>query len=90
MRRREFIAGLGSAAAWPVLARAQQSKTAVIGFLSPESVDGLYLREIIPEVRRGLSETGYFEGRNLAFEYRRAEGHLERQYRCARQAPWGP
>jgi putative tryptophan/tyrosine transport system substrate-binding protein len=78
MRRREFIAGLGGAAAWPLTARAQQSKTAVIGFLSAYSVDSLYDREIIPEVRRGLSESGYFEGRNLAFEYRTAEGHLER------------
>jgi putative tryptophan/tyrosine transport system substrate-binding protein len=77
MRRREFIAGLGSAATWPMAARAQQSKTAVIGFISANSVE-LDLREIIPEVRRGLSETGYFEGRNLAFEYRTAEGYLER------------
>jgi putative tryptophan/tyrosine transport system substrate-binding protein len=78
MRRREFIAGLG-AVAWPLTARAQQSKAAVIGSLSAhESVDSLYLREITPEVRRGLSETGYFEGRNLAFENRWAEGHLER------------
>jgi putative tryptophan/tyrosine transport system substrate-binding protein len=77
MKRREFIAGLGSAAAWPVVARAQQSKTAVIGFLTLH-VDSLYLREEISEVRRGLSETGYFEGRNLAFEYRTAEGHVDR------------
>jgi putative tryptophan/tyrosine transport system substrate-binding protein len=75
MRRREFTAGLGGAVAWPGVAWAQQSKTAVIGFLSAhESVDSLYLREINAEVRRGLSETGYFEGRNLAFEYRRTEG----------------
>jgi putative tryptophan/tyrosine transport system substrate-binding protein len=77
MRRREFIAGVGSAAAWPLAVRAQQSKTAVIGFLSANSVD-FDLREVIPEVRRGLSETGYFEGRNLAFEHRAADGHLER------------
>jgi putative tryptophan/tyrosine transport system substrate-binding protein len=77
MRRREFIAGLGGAVAWPMAARAQQSKTAVIGFLSASSVDSLILREEIPGVRRGLSETGYFED-NLAFEYRTAEGYLER------------
>jgi putative tryptophan/tyrosine transport system substrate-binding protein len=77
MRRREFITGLGGAAAWPVVGRAQHSKAAVIGFLTLH-VDGSFLREIIPEVRRGLSETGYFEGRNLAFEYRTAEGHVER------------
>jgi ABC transporter substrate binding protein len=80
MKRREFIAGLESAVAWPLTARAQQ--TAVIGFRSATSVDrptesgvSAFLREM---VRRGLSETGYFESRNLAFEYRTAEGHLER------------
>jgi putative tryptophan/tyrosine transport system substrate-binding protein len=77
MRRRAFIAGLGGAVAWPLVARAQQPKTAVIGFLAASSVD-LGLRAVIPEVRRGLSETGYFEGRNLAFELRGAEGYLER------------
>jgi putative tryptophan/tyrosine transport system substrate-binding protein len=76
MKRREFIAGLG-AAAWPAAAQAQQSKAAVIGFLSANSVDRS-LREIIPDVRRGLSETGYFEGRNLAFELRAADGYYER------------
>jgi putative tryptophan/tyrosine transport system substrate-binding protein len=77
MKRREFIAGLGGIVSWPVAARAQQSKTAVIGFLSASSVDP-NLRGVILDVRRGLSETGYFEGRNLAFELRGAEGHLER------------
>jgi putative tryptophan/tyrosine transport system substrate-binding protein len=77
MKRREFIAGL-VAVAWPLLARAQQSKTAVIGFFSASSVDSPFSLEVNAELRRGLSETGYFEGRNLAFEYRRAEGHLER------------
>jgi hypothetical protein len=76
-RRREFIGGLGGAAAWPLVARAQQSKTAVIGLLGANSVD-TNLRQVIPAVRRGLSETGYFEGRNFAFEHRGAEGHLER------------
>jgi putative tryptophan/tyrosine transport system substrate-binding protein len=77
MKRREFIAGLGGSVAWPLATRAQQSKTAVIGFLSGYSVD-LNLRDMSPDVRRGLSETGYFEGRNLAFEHRAAEGYLER------------
>jgi putative tryptophan/tyrosine transport system substrate-binding protein len=76
MKRRDFIAGI-SAAAWPLAARAQQPKTAVIGFLSATSVE-FDLRERIPGVRRGLSETGYFEGRNLAFELRAADGYYER------------
>jgi putative tryptophan/tyrosine transport system substrate-binding protein len=74
IRRREFIAGI-SAAAWPLAARAQQSKTAVVGFLSASSFANPFARET---VRRGLSETGYFEGPNLVFEYRTAEDHLER------------
>jgi putative tryptophan/tyrosine transport system substrate-binding protein len=79
MKRREFIAGLGgAAAAWPLAAQVQQSKTAVVGFLSASSVDSVSVRELNAGVRRGLSETGYFEGQSLAFEYRTAEGHLER------------
>ena len=71
MRRREFIVGLGSAVAWPVVARAQQSAMPVIGWLdgqSPESV-----RERLPAFRKGLVETGYVEGRNVIVEYRWAE-----------------
>jgi hypothetical protein len=71
MRRREFIAGLG-AAAWPVVARAQQAKLPVIGFLNSETADlsGDRLRGL----RQGLGETGYVEGRNVAIEYRWAQG----------------
>jgi putative tryptophan/tyrosine transport system substrate-binding protein len=68
MRRRDFIAGLGSAVAWPLVAWAQQPTMPVIGYLSfgtPEMG-----REIVAAVHRGLSETGYVEGRNLAVEYR--------------------
>ena len=57
MRRRQFIAGLGSAAVWPVVARAQPLP--VVGWLdgqSPESV-----RELLPAFRMGLAETGYVE-----------------------------
>src|SRR6516162_7514967 len=76
MRRREFIAGLGSTAAWPLAAWAQQPAMPVIGYL-----DGLSLVETAPLVaafRQGLAEAGYVEGRNVAIEFRSAEGHFDR------------
>jgi putative ABC transport system substrate-binding protein len=77
MRRRDFIALLGSsAAAWPLTARAEQSQMQVIGYLSGWSRDDA--PEYLNYFRRGLAETGYTEGRNVAFEYRFAEGHFER------------
>jgi putative tryptophan/tyrosine transport system substrate-binding protein len=76
MRRRQFIAGLGSAAAWPVAARAQQPTMPVVGYLDPGALEGR--RESVAAVRRGLTEAGYVEGRNLAVEYRWAEYHDDR------------
>jgi putative ABC transport system substrate-binding protein len=76
MRRREFIAGLGSAAAWPVVALAQQVTVPVIGFLdwaSPRPNAGQ-----IVAFRQGLAEAGFIEGRNLAIEYRWANSQLTR------------
>ena len=70
MLRREFIAGLGSAAAWPALARAQQRAVPVIGFLKDQSADNSKI-ETVPFLR-GLKETGYVEGQNVAVEYRYA------------------
>ena len=75
MRRREFIAGLGSAAAWPAMARAQPVGT-VIGYVStitPEADAGL-----LNAFRQALRETGFVEGQNVAIEYRWAENRSDR------------
>jgi hypothetical protein len=75
MRRREFIALVGGAAAtWPLAARAQQLP--VIGILSSRSraTDAL----LIAVIRQGLNDTGFIEGRNVSIEYRWAEGNYGR------------
>ena len=76
MRRREFIAGLGSAATWPVAARAQQAAVPVIGYLGTTSPKAQARR--LGLFRRGLSETGYIEGKNVATEYRWGGGQRDR------------
>ena len=68
MRRREFIAGLGSAAAWPVVARAQQPAMPVVVLVNGGAADGS--ADAAAAFRRGLAETGYVEGRNVIIEYR--------------------
>jgi putative tryptophan/tyrosine transport system substrate-binding protein len=78
MRRREFIALMGGAALstrWPRAARAQQ-RMPVVGYLGSESLEAE--REFVAAFHRGLAETGYVEGRNVAIEYRWAESRNDR------------
>ena len=77
MRRREFIAGLGSAAAtWPLAARAQQPKMPVVGILHMISPDSSYTG--LDAIREGMGELGYVEGGNVTLEYRWGENHPDR------------
>jgi ABC-type uncharacterized transport system substrate-binding protein len=76
MRRREFITLFGAAAAWPLAARAQQPAMPVIGFLHVASQEAY--SHVVAGFRRGLAETDFVEGRNVAVEYRWGEGQLDR------------
>jgi putative ABC transport system substrate-binding protein len=76
MKRRTFIAGVGSAAAWPLVARAQQRALPEIGFLSSQSAE-LEYKLTVPFLQ-GLKETGYVEGQNVAIEYRYAANQMDR------------
>jgi putative ABC transport system substrate-binding protein len=75
MRRREFITLAGGVATWPLVARAQQGTTPVVGWLS---VISLGAAVYLPDFKNGLADLGYIEGRNLVIEYKWAEGHSER------------
>src|SRR5215813_6798768 len=76
MKRRQFIAALGGAVTWPMAVRAQQPAIPVIGLLSPRSpaVDAA----LISVIRQGLNDTGFVEGRNVALDYRWADGQYDR------------
>src|SRR5215468_9163782 len=76
MRRREFIALVGGAVAWPFAARGQQPEMPVIGFLHAGRADAYEFA--LDGLRQGLKEAGYVEGQNLAIEYRWAENEYDR------------
>ena len=76
LRRREFIAGLGGAAAWPLGAWAQQRAMPMVGFLAVTSPDANALT--VSWIKLGLAETGFVEPRNVRFEYRWANSQYDR------------
>src|SRR5215470_5538155 len=76
LRRREFIAALGGAAAWPLAAGAQQRAMPVIGYLGASSAGSTRIE--LEAFRQGLADAGFVEGRNVATEYRWAEGRNDR------------
>ncbi len=76
MKRRDFVVGLGGAAAWPVVGRAQQSKMPVIGFLSSRALADF--TDFVATFRDALTEEGLVDGRNIAIEYRWADGDIKR------------
>jgi putative tryptophan/tyrosine transport system substrate-binding protein len=74
IERRKFLATFGGVAAWPLAARAQQALP-VIGILGPNSPGPA--ADLLAAFRRGLGETGYVEGQNVAIEYRLFEGRFD-------------
>ena len=75
-RRREFIAGLGGAVAWPLVAWAQQPAMPVIGFLNSGSLGSA--AQQVEAFRQGLEENGYRVGQNVVLDFRWAEGRFDR------------
>src|SRR5580704_4552991 len=81
MRRREFITLLGGMAAWPLVADAQQPTMPLVGFLGVGSRDNYV--PYVAAFRKGLDESGFVEGQNVAIEYRWAEGQYDRMAELA-------
>jgi putative ABC transport system substrate-binding protein len=75
MRRREFLSGLGGAAAWPLVARAQQPTMPVVGFMSGRSSEES--AHLVSAFREGLAEAGFIDGQNLKIEFRWAQGDYD-------------
>jgi putative tryptophan/tyrosine transport system substrate-binding protein len=81
MKRRDFIALLGGAAAWPLGARAQQrSKIPRVGYLDPLSRSSRMAAGWVEAFRSGLHDLAYVEGKNITIEYRWSEGKYDRHY----------
>jgi putative tryptophan/tyrosine transport system substrate-binding protein len=76
MRRREFIALIGGAAAWPLTSHSQQMALPKVGFLNSASAEGY--ASMAAAFREGLKETGYVEGQNVTIEYRWADDQYDR------------
>ena len=85
MRRREFIAALGSAAAWPLLAHAQQDRVRRIGVLMPYTKDDPEDQQRVAAFQEGLKRSGWIEGRNIQSEYRWYAGDADRARSSARE-----
>src|SRR6516162_3420753 len=92
MKRRTFIAGLGSAAAWPVVARAQQPQVRRIGVLLPATVDNAQFQTWVGAFLQGLAQLGWTIGRNVRIDTRWATPNAAEMRRNAAElavlAPW--
>ena len=73
MRRREFITVVGGLSMWPLATRAAQPDIPVIGYLTGGTLNKAYIEAVL----QGLKESDFVEGRNIAIEYRSAEGRYE-------------